>query len=275
MRPEQERRRGVRRGRASRLRSRRAVGLHADRRCRRPCRWSTSRRNIAPAAGKPHAALPAPDWWRGFRSRELTMLVERAQLANLDIAAAVARIVQADAQTRIAGAPLLPAIDFDGSAHALAAPARRPERATPTRRAQRELRDRLLGQEPRGAARRRDSAVASRFDREVVALTTVGSVTNAYFLVLAAQDRLRIARDNLDAATRVLERLSGALRRRHRLRPRHRAAGDAGRAAARRDPAARAAAAAEHRDARGADRRAAGAPDGARRQPVGDCARRA
>src|SRR6187431_3336244 len=67
------------------------------------------------AAVKPHAALPAPDWWRGFRSRELTTLVERAQLANLDIAAAVARIEQADAQTRIAGAPLLPAIDFDGS----------------------------------------------------------------------------------------------------------------------------------------------------------------
>ena len=30
-------------------------------------------------------------------------------------------------------------------------------------------------------------AVASRFDREVVALTTVVSVANAYFLVLAAQ----------------------------------------------------------------------------------------
>ena len=57
------------------------------------------------ASGKPHAALPAPDWWRGFRSRELTMFVERAYLDNLDIAAAVARIEQADANTRIAGAP--------------------------------------------------------------------------------------------------------------------------------------------------------------------------
>src|SRR6185295_1000792 len=67
------------------------------------------------ASGALRAALPAPDWWRGFRSRELTTLIERAQLANLDIAAAVARIEQADASTRIAGAPLLPAIDFDGS----------------------------------------------------------------------------------------------------------------------------------------------------------------
>src|SRR5512134_3594758 len=72
--------------------------------------------NYRAAAGKPHAALPVPDWWRGFRSRELTSLVERAQLANLDIAAAVARIEQADAQTRISGAPLLPLIEFDGTA---------------------------------------------------------------------------------------------------------------------------------------------------------------
>ena len=68
------------------------------------------------ARQKPDAALPALDWWRGFRSRELTTLIEAAQTANLDIAAAVARIVQADAQVRIAGAPLLPVVDFNGSA---------------------------------------------------------------------------------------------------------------------------------------------------------------
>ncbi len=35
-------------------------------------------------------------------------------------------------------------------------------------------------------------------------MTTVVAVANAYFQVLAAQDRLRIARDNLRSATRVL-----------------------------------------------------------------------
>jgi NodT family efflux transporter outer membrane factor (OMF) lipoprotein len=48
-----------------------------------------------------------------------------------------------------------------------------------------------------------ETAVATRFDREVVALTTVASVANSYFQVLAAYDRLRIARENLAAATRV------------------------------------------------------------------------
>jgi NodT family efflux transporter outer membrane factor (OMF) lipoprotein len=38
----------------------------------------------------------------------------------------------------------------------------------------------------------------------VVGLTTVASVANAYFLVLAAQDRLRIARENVASADRIL-----------------------------------------------------------------------
>src|SRR5258708_38071594 len=48
-------------------------------------------------------ALPTLDWWRGFRSRELTDLMEEAQTVNLDIAAASAGCIQADAQPRIAG----------------------------------------------------------------------------------------------------------------------------------------------------------------------------
>ena len=49
------------------------------------------------------------------------------------------------------------------------------------------------------------AAVASRFDRETIVLSTVAAVINTYFQILAAQDRLRIARDNLSAATRILE----------------------------------------------------------------------
>src|SRR6202051_2013693 len=51
--------------------------------------------------GAPDAALPAVDWWRGFRSGELTTLMDAAQIYNLDIAVAVAQIVQADAQVGI------------------------------------------------------------------------------------------------------------------------------------------------------------------------------
>ena len=87
-----------------------------------------------------------------------------ARDANLDIAAAVARIVQADAQSRIAGAALLPQVDLDGGATRSRASQSTSgtsgivggsERDTLSDLADRELRDRLLGQEPRRAARRR------------------------------------------------------------------------------------------------------------------------
>ena len=66
------------------------------------------------------AAVPPLDWWRMFRSRELTDIIEEARAANLDIAAAIARIVQADAQARIAGSALLPNVDAQRQRHALA-----------------------------------------------------------------------------------------------------------------------------------------------------------
>src|SRR5207302_1151089 len=64
---------------------------------------------------RPQDAPPTLDWWRGFRSRELTTLMEEAQTVNLDIAAATARFIQADAQARIAGAALLPSLSGGGS----------------------------------------------------------------------------------------------------------------------------------------------------------------
>src|SRR5215813_14673690 len=68
------------------------------------------------APGTPSNRPPKLDWWRDFRSKELTDLMEEAQAANFDIAAAIARIVQADAASKIAGAPLFPSVDFNASA---------------------------------------------------------------------------------------------------------------------------------------------------------------
>jgi NodT family efflux transporter outer membrane factor (OMF) lipoprotein len=155
------------------------------------------------APRNPKAALPAPDWWRGFRSRELTTLVERAQLANLDIAAAVARIEQADAQTRISGAPLLPAIEFDGSAQRARSGGVESNRINAVLNASYEID--LWGKNRATLRSAEFAAIASRLDREVIVLSTVATVINTYFVVLASQDRLRIAHDNVRAATRILE----------------------------------------------------------------------
>src|SRR5579872_4384222 len=54
---------------------------------------------------------PAPQletWWRGFDDPALTRVVQRALSQNLDLAAALARVDEARAAAREAGAQLLP-----------------------------------------------------------------------------------------------------------------------------------------------------------------------
>ncbi len=62
------------------------------------------------------AAWPAPDWWRGFGSPELDRLIADARGNNQNLAAAAARVVQADAQVAITGSPLLPTVSGTGNA---------------------------------------------------------------------------------------------------------------------------------------------------------------
>jgi outer membrane protein, multidrug efflux system len=162
------------------------------------------------AHGSPDAATPPLDWWRSFRSGELTDLMQQAQAANFDIAAAIARIVQADAQTRIAGAPLLPSIDATvsaqrsqtsaaatgglGSVTSLYTPALNPSFTLD-----------FWGRNQALLRAAEHSAVASRFARDVVALTTSASIANTYFLVLEGQDRIGIAQKNLASAEGALK----------------------------------------------------------------------
>ncbi|WP_404979709.1 efflux transporter outer membrane subunit [Bradyrhizobium sp. Arg816] len=163
-------------------------------------------------AGKPDAP-PSLDWWRGFRSTELTQLMEEAQTVNLDIAAAVARIVQADAQARQAGAALLPSLSGGGSetysrtsgssASGLSIGGREVVNYSASLSASYQLD--FWGQNRDALQTAEETANANRFDRDVVALTTLAGVANAYFQVLASQDRLRTAQSNIASAQRILD----------------------------------------------------------------------
>jgi NodT family efflux transporter outer membrane factor (OMF) lipoprotein len=161
------------------------------------------------AAGKA-GVQPAPDWWRSFRSAELSALVERAIAANYDIAAAVARIEQADAQVRIVGAQLLPAGGLTGlrSASRESGAAIGLNRRLPDTRLHRvslsaSYEIDFWGKNAVLVRAAERTALASRFNRDVVELAVVTGVVTTYFEVLAAQDRLRIAHDNLRLAQRV------------------------------------------------------------------------
>jgi outer membrane protein, multidrug efflux system len=170
--------------------------------------------------GPPEAAPPALDWWRGFRSDELTSLMEAAQAANLDIAVAMAQILQADAQVRIAGATLLPLIDLNGNETASKTSQQLGTGAGSTRGGAGGVSpfSRLYtaslsasyvvdfwGKNQATLKAAVETSTASRYAREVVTLTAIAAVADTYFQVLEAQDRLRIARRNLTDATRILD----------------------------------------------------------------------
>jgi NodT family efflux transporter outer membrane factor (OMF) lipoprotein len=154
-------------------------------------------------------AWPSAGWWQEFGSAELNEMMTTAQQANADLGAAIARVKQADAQLRIAGAALLPSVQAN---------------ASPSN--QRIVFPTVSGPIPYTAytvgisasyeidfwgknAAARDAAkavsVASRYDQQVVALTVVSGVATTYFQALGLQDRLQVARDNLANAESVLK----------------------------------------------------------------------
>jgi NodT family efflux transporter outer membrane factor (OMF) lipoprotein len=153
--------------------------------------------------GDVHAAVPALDWWRGFRSPELTRFIEEGQTENLDIGAAIGRILQADAQSKILGAPLLPTLDFAGTGARLK-PAAGIERGDYRFVLNAAYEMDFWGKNRAASRAAEESAVVARFSKEVVVLSTIVSIGTAYLQILASQDHLRINRENLAAASRIL-----------------------------------------------------------------------
>jgi NodT family efflux transporter outer membrane factor (OMF) lipoprotein len=169
----------------------------------------------------PDAAVPALDWWRGFRSAELTSLMEQAQIFNLDIAVAVAQIVQADAQVGVAGAPLLPSVTgtataerehfgsqsgssgLGGGGSGLGAGGSSTFSQFNMGLTASYMLD-FWGKNRAMLYAAEENATVARYNREVVTLSTIVAVANTYFEILAAQDELRVAHRNLAAAERIL-----------------------------------------------------------------------
>jgi len=165
------------------------------------------------AHGSAEAAVPKLDWWRGFRSRELVALIEDAQAHNFDIAVAVAQIRQADAQVRIAGAPLFPAIDLNGNAKVALATTGgngvlNAQSSVSTLYSTSLSASYVLdfwGKNQSTLVAVEENAVASRYNREVVTLTAISTVATTYFQILGAQDRLRILHKDIDDSSRILD----------------------------------------------------------------------
>lgn len=164
---------------------------------------------------QPAQALPDTQWWQAFASPELDRLIERARLNSHDLAAATARVRQAQANAVIAGAPLLPELQLglDGSRQRLlrgegndqldASSSERTSTSFDMQLAASYEIDFWGGLRATRASALR-SLDASRFDRQTVELTLLGAVAESYLQGLALDEQLRIARLNLENAQDVL-----------------------------------------------------------------------
>ena len=176
------------------------------------------------------ADWPSSDWWRTFKSPELDELIAEAREANDDLAAALARVDEADAQAQVAGAALLPAVGAGtaasrargrsslagsgagsggstGTAGSVNAVNRPPtyNLFSSTLTASYELDFWGKYHDLRDAAR--VAAEASRYDRDTVELSVMTRVANTYFQLLELRDRLGVAQNNLASAQSTLDDL--------------------------------------------------------------------
>jgi NodT family efflux transporter outer membrane factor (OMF) lipoprotein len=138
----------------------------------------------------------------------LDALIEEAQRSNDDLAGAVARVREADAEVRIAGAALLPSLDAAVTATRERAPVaglgpRVYNDFNPELSASYELD--FWGKNRAQRAAARAAALASRYDQQTVALTVISSVATTYFQALELRDRLQVAQDNLDNGRKILK----------------------------------------------------------------------
>lgn len=163
------------------------------------------------------AAWPATGWWENFHSPELDALMNRARAFNNDLGAAAGRVIQADAQVRISGAPLLPTLNGTsdasysrsgtgsrGSSSFGGSGGRYFDSRSYSVGLQASYDLDLFGRNRALLRASQANAIATRFDQQTVALAVESSVASTYFQVLAAQDRLRVAERNLRSAEQIL-----------------------------------------------------------------------
>ena len=168
----------------------------------------------------PVAPWPDAKWWEQFGSPELTSLTEVALAHNNDIGAAVARLRQANALVTINRAPLLPSIGLSGNitktdSNGGVTPVNNGVITTGGASKKTRLNTGLnasyeidfWGKNYSALQAAQASRDASEYDAQVVRLTVTSSVATVYMDLLANEQRLAIAKENLANANSLLESL--------------------------------------------------------------------
>lgn len=162
----------------------------------------------------------ATDWWRTFRSPELTRFMEETEIQNLDVAAAIGQVEQADALARQSGAALFPSLtandsvtrsksstsSFSSSGSSLGAP-RTDLIASFSASYQLDFwgRNRSLYK----AAQ--ETATADRWNRQTVQLTSLAATATTYFTILSARERIAYIKQDVADSSRILKLIQDRL----------------------------------------------------------------
>jgi len=149
---------------------------------------------------------PARDWWTGFGDAQLSALMMAGEANNLDIAQAAARLRQADARAKQAGAPLLPSLGLNANVNTLYGQAKGTSlHETDWGAALGASYELDFWGKNRDALQSAEAArAASAADRATVGLTVSAGIANSYFQLLSLRERMDIARANLAASEDTL-----------------------------------------------------------------------
>ena len=145
-----------------------------------------------------------PAWWNRFGSAELARLVRQGQASNLELAAALSRVRQAEAQARIAGVALLPTVDFGSGADRVLPIGSGSSGMSASAQLQVAYEVDFWGKNKAGVAAAAAALDANREDRQTVALTVTSAIVSTYLQVLSLRDRLEAARAHVANAEHVL-----------------------------------------------------------------------
>lgn len=198
--------------------------------CVSGCAVGPSYRRPVPALETFHSAAalrtrptsaPAPaleTWWDGFNDPVLSRIVLQARDQNLDLAAALARVQQARAAAREAGAQLLPTFDLNGQAtrihQSLESPIGQIASQVPGFNRDQSLYDASLGASWEldlfGGLRRGREAASAEADAAIaeqagIRISVAADAADAYLRIRGDQTRIAVAEQQVATDERLLE----------------------------------------------------------------------
>jgi outer membrane protein, multidrug efflux system len=166
------------------------------------------------AEGNAEAALNVPPhWWALYGDPTLELLVSSGLAKNVDVKLAIARMAEAEALMREANATLLPQLDVN-AAIGRSQSSTRTGTLAPTATA---IRNNFLisantsfeldfwGRLRRGREAASAQYAASRYGRDVVALTLAAGISQAYFTVRSLDAQIQVSEETLAASIESLD----------------------------------------------------------------------